>query len=74
MNHNGDRLSEGSIANYLKKILPEGITESDINKIQVSEIESLADYGALVEMGKRRGTSVETLINNYHLKHAVKKN
>ena len=39
MNHNGDRLSEGSIANYLKKILPEGITESDINKIQVSEIE-----------------------------------
>jgi len=74
MNHNGDRLSEGSIANYLKKILPEGITESDLNKIQVSEIESLADYYALEEMGKRRGTSVETLINNYHLKHAIKKN
>jgi len=72
MNHNGDRLSEGSIANYLKKILPEGITESDINKIQVSEIESLADYKALEQMGERRGTSTETLINHYHLKHATK--
>ena len=72
MNNNGDRLSEGSIANYLKKILPEGITESDINKIQVSEIESLADYGALVKMAERRGTSAETLITHYHLKHATK--
>ena len=72
MNHQGDRLSEGSVANYLKKILPENITESDINKIQVSEIESLADYPALLKMAERRGTNAETLIRHYHLKYATK--
>jgi hypothetical protein len=72
MNHQGDRLSEGSVANYLKKILPENITESDINKIQTSEIESLADYPALIKMAERRGTNAETLIRHYHLKYATK--
>ena len=72
MNHKGVPLAESSVANYLKKVLPDGITESDINKIQVSEIESIADYDKLVEMGERRGTSPDTLIQHYNLKFQPK--
>jgi predicted transcriptional regulator with HTH domain len=68
MNHNGERLVDSSIANYMKRVLPEGITESDINKIQVSEIESMADFDKLLEMADKRGTNVETLITHYKLK------
>lgn len=68
MNHKGERLVDSSIANYMKRVLPEGITESDINKIQVSEIESLADFDKLLDMADKRGTSPETLITHYKLK------
>jgi hypothetical protein len=68
MNHNGERLVDSSIANYMKRVLPEGITESDINKIQVSEIESLNDFDKLLDMADKRGTSPETLITHYKLK------
>jgi len=66
LNYNGDRMNDGSIANIVKRITG-GLTESDINKIQVSEIESIADLPALIQMSERRGTDLKTMVSHYHL-------
>ena len=67
INYKGERMNEGSIGNYIKRILPNGITEGDLNKIQVSEIVDMAEYPKLISMAERRGTEVTTLINHYHI-------
>ena len=71
INNKGEQLAEGSIANHIKRIT-NGLTESDINKIQVTAIESIADYDKLIKMGDRRGTDPNTLITQYNLKFQTK--
>jgi len=63
----GERIEEGSIAKYIRARTLNGISEGDINKIQVSSITSMSDYTALLRMSDRRGTSVETLLSEYHI-------
>ena len=69
---NGERLNEKSVSNYVKNILPNNITETDVNKIQVSAINDLADYKKLLQMADRRGTEINTLITYYHLRFSEK--
>jgi len=71
INNNGEPLNELSLTNKIKSITG-GLTESDINKIQVSHIEDIADYKALKTMADRRGTDTDTLINHYNLKFQTK--
>ena len=71
INNKGEPLAEGSIANHIKKITG-GLTESDINKIQVTAIEAIADYDKLLKMSERRGTDPNTLITQYNLKFQTK--
>ncbi len=71
INTNGEPLSDLSLTNKIKSITG-GLTESDINKIQVSAIEDVADYKALKIMADRRGTDTDTLISHYNLKFQTK--
>ncbi len=68
---NGEPMNDLSLTNKIKTISG-GLTESDINKIQVSAIEDLADYKSLKIMAERRGTDVDTLISHYNLKFQSK--
>tara|TARA_R110002012_G_scaffold202769_2_gene371957 strand:- start:384 stop:683 length:300 start_codon:yes stop_codon:yes gene_type:complete len=67
LHSNGKPLSDLSITNKIKAITG-GLTESDINKIQVSAIEDIADYASLTRMAERRGTDVDTLVSHYNVK------
>ena len=71
IHNNGEPMNDLSLTNKIKQITG-GLTESDINKIQVSAIEDIADYNALKMMADRRGTDVDTLINHYNLKFQTK--
>jgi len=71
LHNNGEPLNDLSITNKIKSISG-GLTESDINKIQVSAIEDVADYKALTIMAERRGTDTDTLVNHYNLKFQAK--
>ena len=71
LHNNGEPMNDLSLTNKIKQIT-DGLTESDINKIQVSAIEDLGDYNALKTMADRRGTDVDTLINHYNLKFQTK--
>ncbi len=66
LNVNGEPMSEASITNKIKSITG-GLTESDINKIQVSAVEDIAQYSLLKKMSDRRGTDCDTLITHYNL-------
>ena len=68
---NGEPLSDVSLTNKIKGISG-GLTESDINKIQVSAIEDIADFKSLKTMAERRGTDIDTLISHYNLKFQTK--
>ena len=67
----GTPVCEVSITNKIKAISG-GLTESDINKIQVSAIEDVADYRSLKMMADRRGSDCDTLITHYNLKFQTK--
>ena len=43
------------------------MTESDYNKISVSRVKSMEDYGILKTISENRGTSIPTLIEEYSL-------
>lgn len=63
----GEQIGSDSLGKYIRQYTFEGISESDINKIQVSMIDSLKDYKKLKQMSQNRGTSVQNLIENYNL-------
>tara|TARA_R100000655_G_C2963382_1_gene189240 strand:- start:125 stop:991 length:867 start_codon:yes stop_codon:yes gene_type:complete len=65
---NNKRIDETSIAKFIRARTLNGLSESDINKIQVSTIDKLGDFRLLKKMSKNRGTSVDNLITEYHLK------
>ena len=65
---NGDRIARDSISHYITKYTYDGLTESDYNKIIVTEkIKSMDDYSKLKKISSNRGTAVETLIEEYNL-------
>ena len=71
LHSNGVPLNDLSITNKIKSISG-GLSESDINKIQVSAIEDIADYKMLKMMSDRRGTDISTLIEHYNIKFQAK--
>jgi len=63
----GEQIGSDSLGKYIRQYTLEGISESDVNKIQVSAISSLNDYKKLKQMSVNRGTSIQNLIENYNL-------
>jgi len=61
------RIDETSIAKFIRARTLNGLSESDINKMQVTTIDKVGDFKQLKKMSKNRGTSVDNLITEYHL-------
>ena len=64
---NGNRITNDSIGNFIKRFTLNKLTESDYNKIAVSQIKDISDYADLKSISERRGTSVPTLVSEYNL-------
>lgn len=65
---NGNRSGRDSLSHYITKFTYQGLTESDIMKIIVTEkVKSIADYNKLEKISRNRGTAIETIIEEYNL-------
>ena len=62
------KLHEDSLAKKIRSYTLNGISETDMNKIVVSELTDLKQINKLREVSANRGTSLEVLLNEYHLK------
>ena len=67
----GRRIGEDSIQKFIRSRTLNEISESDINKIQVTRINNVQDFGALKRMSDNRGTSIQNLITEYNLNFPV---
>tara|TARA_R110000787_G_scaffold155763_1_gene269534 strand:+ start:1402 stop:2319 length:918 start_codon:yes stop_codon:yes gene_type:complete len=68
-NAKGEDLDESSQAKFIRKHTLNGISESDVFKIRVDDMEKRSDLKGLLEASRRRGTNINTVINNYSLKN-----
>jgi len=65
---NGQRIGDDSLTNYIKERTKNNITESDMMKITINQIDETGDLRKLKMISDNRGTSIRTLIDNYKLK------
>lgn len=65
---NGQRIGDDSLTNYIKERTKNNITESDMMKITINQIDETGDLRKLKMISDNRGTSIRTLIDNYNLK------
>ncbi len=63
----GKKMNEESIAKKIRSFTFMGLSESDYNKIIVSEIAEMKDIKKLETISNNRGTSLEVLLKEYHL-------
>ncbi len=63
----GHKMNEESIAKKIRSFTFRGLSESDYNKIIVSEIAEVKDIKKLEKVSNNRGTSLEVLLKEYHL-------
>lgn len=63
----GKRMNEDSIAKKIRSYTFRGLSESDYNKVFVSEVASVKDIKKLEKISNNRGTSLEVLLQEYHL-------
>ena len=61
------RIEETSLPKFIRARTYEGISESDYNKVAVTQINKLGDFSKLKRLSERRGTSMSTMITEYHL-------
>jgi len=63
----GEGMGEESIAKKIRKYTFNGLSESDYNKVFTSEVAEIKDLKKLEKISKNRGTSLEVLLQEYHL-------
>ena len=63
----GAKMNEESIAKKIRSYTFRGMSESDYNKVFVSEVAEVKDLKKLEKISKNRGTSLEVLLKEYHL-------
>jgi len=65
---NGNRSGRDSLSHYITKFTYQGLTESDIMKIIVTEkVKTIADVRRLEKISFNRGTAPQTIIEEYNL-------
>tara|TARA_R110001592_G_scaffold2624_3_gene15151 strand:+ start:426 stop:1340 length:915 start_codon:yes stop_codon:yes gene_type:complete len=69
VNSKGEKLDDTSQAKFIKKFTFKNLSESDYFKIRVNELEKKSDMNGLLKASKRRGTNLNTVIQNYSLKN-----
>jgi len=62
------QIDDSSIQKFIRNRTLNGISEGDVNKIVVSMVDNIGDFNLLKTVSARRGTSIENLITQYHLK------
>ena len=67
MKENKERIGEDSLFLYITNKTLNNMTESDICKVNVASIDRDGDLNKLQMLSHTRGTSVQTLIQSYHL-------
>ena len=63
----GQPLSEDSLAKRIRSYTMDGLSESDYNKVFVSDFASMKDKKMLEKISNNRGSSLEVLLQEYHL-------
>jgi len=63
----GNKLNEESIAKKIRSFTFRGLSESQYNKIFVSEVAEVKDIKKLETISNNRGTSLEVILKDYHL-------
>ena len=63
----GKKMNEDSIAKKIRSFTFRGLSETDYNKIFVSEIAEMKDIKKLETISKNRGSSLEVLLKEYSL-------
>jgi hypothetical protein len=63
----GAKMNEESIAKKIRSYTFRGMSESEYNKVFVSEVAEVKDLKKLEKISKNRGTSLEVLLKEYHL-------
>jgi len=63
----GKKMNEESIAKKIRSYTFRGLSESDYNKIIVSEVAELKDIDKIRKIASNRGTSVDVILSEYHL-------
>ena len=64
----GTRISDESMSHYVTKYTYDNLTESDYNKIIVTEtIKNIDDYPKLKKISFNRGTAIDCLVEEYAL-------
>ena len=61
------RVKDTSVHKFIRARTYQGLCEGDYNKIAVFQINKLGDFGKLKRLSDNRGTSIATLITEYHL-------
>ena len=69
VNNNGEKIDDTSQAKFIKKYTFKNLSESDYFKIRVNEFEKKSDMNGLLKASKRRGTNLNTVIQNYSLRN-----
>jgi len=63
----GESMGEESIAKKIRKYTFRGLSESDYNKVFTSEVAEIKDLKKLEKISKNRGSSLEVILQEYHL-------
>jgi len=64
---NGEHITPGSIASYLKKHIILGLNEGQIIKIVLKHADDVGNYNLLRKISANRGTTVQVLLNEYDI-------
>lgn len=63
----GEQMSEDSIAKKIRSHTLNGLSETDYNKIFTSKFASVKDLAKLKSISENRGSSLQVLLQEYHL-------
>jgi len=63
----GQPLSEDSLSKKIRSYTMDGLSETDYNKVFVSEFAGMEDKKMLERISNNRGSSLEVLLQEYHL-------
>ncbi len=66
-NSKGTKLNEESIAKKIRKYTFRGMSETDYNKVFTSEVAAIKDMKKLKTIADNRGTSLEVILQDYHI-------
>ena len=63
----GKKMNEESIAKKIRSFTFRGLSETDYNKVFVSEIAEVKDLNKIKKVADNRGTSVYVILSEYHI-------